>query len=63
MEETRREYNRLKQRYDKATKYFEDESIPNEEKEEFLQNFIEILEKIRVVYLRLKHQEGQQSII
>ena len=62
MEETRRRYQKLKQRYDNATDYFENAPAPSSEKEKFLQEFIDLLDEIRVVYRSLKLQEGQQSI-
>lgn len=52
-----KKYQELKIRYDKATNYFEDDSIPHQEKEKFLENFIELLNEIRIYYkYYIQHQ-------
>lgn len=43
MEEAKREYNKLLERFNKANNYFENENIPNTEKEKYLSSFNEIL--------------------
>ena len=56
------EYNKLLRRYEKAVDYFEKETIPQEKKLTFLEDYQKILIGLSVLMLKIGNMEDEEVL-
>lgn len=59
--EAKKQYNKLLQRYKKAEEYF-NRDIPQEQKEQFLNNYIEVLNGLSNLLLKIEIYEDEEVL-
>ena len=60
LNELKTEYRELKKRFDKATEFYENESVSQKDKDKFYPAYKKLVEDIRVVYNQIILYENQE---